>query len=459
MATKPTIMWFRQDLRLADNPALTAAAQSGAVLPIYILDDVNAGEWAMGGASRWWLHHSLAALDKSLHGKLALYRGDAREIIPALIAEAGAGGIMWNRSYEPWRTARDKQIKESVENAQSFKGTVLYEPWEIQKGDGTPYRVFTPFYKANLARGDIALPLPTPQIKCVPRPASSLSLDDLALLPTKPRWDKKMEQYWTPGEDGARERLLNFNDEAITHYKTGRDRPDQQNVSRLSPHLHYGEISPRQIWHIVGDRSEAFTRQLFWREFSLSLLFFNPTLPAQPLLPKFNTFAWHKDDTALSKWQRGQTGYPIIDAGMRELWETGTMHNRVRMVVASFLIKDLLIHWTEGEKWFWDTLCDADLANNAASWQWVAGCGADAAPYFRVFNPVTQGTKFDPEGDYVRRWVPELAKMPAKYIHAPWDAPDNVLSYAGVALGKTYPAPMIEHARARDRALALYKEL
>jgi deoxyribodipyrimidine photo-lyase len=268
-----------------------------------------------------------------------------------------------------------------------------------------------------------------------------------------------MEPYWTPGEDGALARLRDFTDESIRHYKTGRDRPDLPHVSRLSPHLHFGEISPRQVWFAAGDLSESFTRQLFWREFSISLLFYNPHLPEKPLQEKFANFAWRHDDDALSRWQRGQTGYPIVDAGMRELWETGTMHNRVRMIAASFLIKDLLIHWTAGEQWFWDTLCDADLANNSASWQWVAGSGADAAPYFRIFNPVTQGMKFDPQGDYVRRWVPELAAMPVKYIHAPWEAPDDVLSRAGVVPGRTYPAPMVDHAVARDRALALFKAL
>lgn len=459
MTATPVIMWFRQDLRLSDNPALAAAAKAGTIIPVYILDDVNAGAWAMGGASRWWLHHSLAALDEALGGTLAFYHGDARTILPALIAETGATGVYWNRCYEPWRIARDKAIKEDIEGAHSFKGCVLHEPWEVLKSDGTPYRVFTPFYKANLARAAFGAPLPAPDAVYAPRPRSSLSLAGLALLPAAPRWDKKMEPYWIPGEDGAQQRLHDFAEESLSSYKTGRDRPDRPHVSRLSPHLHFGEISPRQVWHHIGDRSEAFTRQLFWREFSISLLYYNPTLPTQPLAQKFTSFPWLRDDAALTAWQRGRTGFPLVDAGMRELWETGTMHNRVRMVVASFLIKDLLIHWTAGETWFWDTLCDADLANNSASWQWVAGCGADAAPYFRVFNPSGQGEKFDPEGDYVRRWVPELAKLPAKYIQTPWDAPDDVLRAAGVILGKTYPRPIVDHARARLRALALYKEL
>jgi deoxyribodipyrimidine photo-lyase len=461
MAKQPIILWFRQDLRLADNHALTAAAAEGPVIPVYILDDINAGEWAMGGASRWWLHHSLAALDKSLGGKLALYHGDPVKILPALVAETGAAGVYWNRCYEPWRMDRDKIIKSTLDNPHSFRGSVLHEPWNMLKDDGTPYRVFTPFYKANLARGGFPDVLPVPDLKCAPRPASSLTPDALKLLPHKPepRWDKKMEPYWTPGESGAAQRLKDFLKDGIQNYKSGRDRPDEPNVSRLSPHLHYGEISPAQIWHAAKDREEAFTRQLFWREFSISLLYHNNDLPRVPLQSKFKEFTWNNDPAALSAWQRGQTGYPIVDAGMRELWETGTMHNRVRMVVASFLIKHLLIHWTEGEKWFWDTLCDADLANNAVSWQWVAGCGADAAPYFRIFNPIMQGTKFDPDGAYVRQWVPELSKMPAKHIHAPWEAPPEILRYAGVTLGQTYPKPMVDHATARDRALELYKEL
>lgn len=458
MSTAPVIMWFRQDLRLADNPALHAAAATGApVIPVYILDDDNAGPWAMGAASRVWLHHSLAALDESLGGGLILKKGDARKILPEMVKKSGASGVYWNRCYEPWRITRDKEIKETLENPHSFKGTVLYEPWEIKKGDGTPYKVFTPFYKAGLAYGDIPAPLPAPQFKTGPAP--TLELDDLELLPRHPRWDVDMMLGWTPGENGAHEQLADFLDGSVGHYKTGRDFPAKPYVSRLSPHLHYGEISPRQIWHSAGPDAEAFTRQLFWREFSISLLYFNTDLPHNPLNKKFTEFPWLGTKDALHAWQRGQTGYPIVDAGMRELWATGTMHNRVRMVVASFLIKDLLIHWEEGEKWFWDTLFDADLANNSASWQWVAGCGADAAPYFRIFNPVTQGTKFDPEGVYVRQWVPELAKMPDKFLHAPWEAPDDVLKKAGVTLGQSYPRPMVDHSHARDRALAFYKEL
>jgi deoxyribodipyrimidine photo-lyase len=456
--TAPVIMWFRQDLRLADNPALHAAAATGApVIPLYILDDDNPGEWAMGAASRVWLHHSLAALDTALDGALILKKGDARKILPDIVAKSGATAVYWNRCYEPWRIRRDKALKEELDEAHSFKGTVLYEPWEALKNDGTPYRVFTPFYKACLARGDIPAPLPAPRFKTAPAP--TLELADLDLLPRRPRWDRDMMDGWTPGEDGAHERLADFLDGGVGHYKTGRDLPARPYVSRLSPHLHFGEISPRQVWHSAGPDAEPFTRQLFWREFSISLLYYNPTLPRDPLNEKFNAFPWVNDRQDLRLWQKGRTGYPIVDAGMRELWATGTMHNRVRMVVASFLIKDLLIHWQEGEKWFWDTLFDADLANNSASWQWVAGSGADAAPYFRIFNPVTQGTKFDADGDYIRRWVPALAKLPAKYIHAPWDAPDDVLKKAGVTLGQTYPHPMVDHARARERALLHYKEL
>lgn len=443
-------MWFRQDLRLSDNSALVAAARNGPLLPVYILDDGNPGPWAPGGASRAWLHHALQKLDQSLNGNLAFYRGDPRAILPRLMRETGAAEIHWNRCYEPWRVARDKQIKSALPNAHSHKAGLLHEPWEILKADGTPYRVFTPYYRAARISFNAAPPLSPPRRTYAQKPGDALKIDDLGLLPRAARWDKKILKNWSVGEKAAQEKLTAFLEQSLPHYAQGRDRPDRPHTSRLSPHLHYGELSPRQVLFAAGDSSEAFIRQIYWREFSQSLLYYNPQLPHAPLLEKFTRMEWRNDDNALARWQTGRTGYPIVDAGMRELWATGTMHNRVRMIAASFLVKDLLIDWRKGQEWFWDTLCDADLANNAASWQWVAGSGTDAAPYFRIFNPVTQGRKFDPQGDYIRQWVPEIAALPDQYIHAPWTAPQPPAAY---------PPPMIDHAQARIRALALYKEL
>jgi deoxyribodipyrimidine photo-lyase len=470
---QPIIVWFRQDLRLTDHPALDEAVKTGQpIIPLYILDDKNAGDWAMGAASRWWLHHSLHALNTSLAGHLVCLSGDALKILPDLIKKANASAVYWNRCYEPWRVNRDKAIKASLEEsgieARSFNGSLLYEPWAIKKDDGTPYRVFTPFFRRGcVAAGEPPQPLAAPKkINFAPTPENTKPVDALGLLPTTIRWDKKMAPYWAIGEKGAQQRLHDFLDDGLDNYKEGRNIPSQNNVSRLSPYLHFGEISPRTVWYAIRQRMMAdglekdgdhYLSELGWREFSYSLLYFNPTLPTEPLQSRFNAFPWVKDDKALHAWQRGQTGYPIVDAGMRELWETGYMHNRVRMIVGSFLVKDLMLHWAEGEKWFWDTLVDADLANNAASWQWIAGCGADAAPYFRIFNPVGQGEKFDPDGTYVRRFVPELAKLPDEVLHRPWEAEPLVLKSAGVTLGKTYPHPVVDHKIARDRALEAFK--
>lgn len=467
MGNNPTaIVWFRQDLRLSDNPALFRACEDGhSIVPVYILDDDNADSWAMGGASRWWLHHSLKSLNNDLSGKLMIRRGDAKSILPQLVRETGAEAVYWNRCYEPWRIERDKDIKADLKNqdidVNTYNGSLLFEPWTTLKSDDTPYRVFTPFYKNCLSKGDPAEPLlPPASISFTKTKGCDTTLDDLALLPDI-RWDKKMEEHWNIGEKGAHAVLERFFDEALHRYKEGRDRPDRNHTSRLSPHLHFGEISPRQIWYMTGDRSggEAFLRQLVWREFSYSLLYYFPTFPQKPYQDKFKAFPWYDDQDHLHRWQRGQTGYPIVDAGMRELWETGYMHNRVRMIAASFLIKHLMIPWQEGEKWFWDTLVDADLANNSVSWQWVAGSGVDASPYFRIFNPITQGQKFDPDGDYVRHWIPELKGLPTKYLHAPWEASDDTLKKADITLGKEYPAPIVNHKQARERALEAFKSL
>jgi len=476
MTDAPALVWFRNDLRLEDNPALFHARETGApVICLYILDEEM--EFAPGGASKWWLHHSLSALAADIEkagSRLILKRGSSPEILKEMIELTGASQVFWNRRYYASYVEADKQLKTDLKDqgiaVETFNGSLLREPWEVKTKTGGPYNVFTPFWKALRAMGPARKALP--QIRklngCKSHPKSD-KLDDWNLLPSKPNWATEFENDWTPGEKGARKKLRDFLSDAVNVYASGRDRPDREWTSRLSPHLAFGEISPLQIWNETqsaiagGDASEnaadKFLSEIAWREFSYSLLFHNKGLPSKPLRKEFANYPWRNDRKGLRAWQKGMTGYPIVDAGMRQLWRTGWMHNRVRMIVASFLIKDLLVPWQKGEAWFWDTLVDADLANNAASWQWVAGCGADASPWFRVFNPITQGEKFDPEGDYVRKFVPELKDLPAKYIHSPWQAPEEELQKAGVNLGKTYPFPILDHAEARRRALEGYDRI
>jgi deoxyribodipyrimidine photo-lyase len=460
--TAPTIVWFRRDLRLTDNPALTAAVdRGGPVVPLYILDDDSPGAWRPGGASRWWLHHSLAALAADLNRRgapLVLKRGRADTVVPALIAETGAAAVHWNRCYEPWATARDTTLTDTLAaqdcDVRTFNTGLLVEPWAIATKSGGPYRVFTPFWRAVMANLTVPAPAQSPaSIPGLDTAVPTDRLEDWTLLPTRPDWAGGLRATWTPGEASARDRLAAFLDNALDAYAVGRDRPDIDGTSRLSPHLHWGEIGPRQVWSAL-DGAEAAGRnvdkvrsELGWREFSHHLLHHFPDLPERNLRPAFDAFPWAPDDAALTAWQRGETGYPLIDAGMRQLWQTGWMHNRVRMVAASFLVKHLLQPWQVGARWFWDTLVDADLANNSASWQWVAGCGADAAPYFRIFNPVRQGEQYDPDGAYVRRWIPELAALPRRFVHTPWRAP---------APPTGYPAPIIDLQAGRNRALAAY---
>jgi deoxyribodipyrimidine photo-lyase len=478
----PVIVWFRNDLRAHDHPALVAAAQTGRpIIPIFILDE---DARALGGASRWWLHHSLKSLEKSLGGlgaTLLLHRGNSHEILQQLTLHTQATAIYYNKSADPSGVDQENLVAAWAHHqnisVHPCAPSLLIEPWAMTNKSGDPYRVFTPFWKAFLAQGRVAEPLPAPKSLRGFRPPAGVGepLESWDLLPTHPNWAQEFG-LWTPGEAGARERLQQFFTSGLADYHNHRNRPDLDGTSRLSPHLRWGEISPRQIWFSTQKYAasqglgydplkfgstgpEAFLRELGWREFSYNLLYHFPTLPSLPLQPAFARFPWRQDPEALQRWQHGLTGYPIVDAGMRQLWRIGWMHNRVRMIVGSFLVKDLQLPWTLGEDWFWDTLVDADPASNAASWQWVAGCGADAAPYFRVFNPVLQGQKFDPNGDYVRLWVPELARVPTMYLHAPWEAPASVLRQAGVELGTTYPHPIVDHAHARDVALALYASL
>jgi deoxyribodipyrimidine photo-lyase len=466
-----TIVWFRQDLRRDDNPALAAAASQGPVLPLYILDDVNTGKrWRMGAASRWWLHHSLKSLRADLGG-LTLLRGNPIEILPGLAKTVGATRVVWNRCYEPFAVARDTAVKSSLRaagiNAESYCGNLLFEPWEIANKDGGPFRVYTPFWRACLAR---FLPPPISALSKKPELVARDCelLEDLDLLPTKPNWAAGWEKLWQPGERGALARLQDFRERKLANYEALRDRPDAPGTSLLSPHLHFGEISVRSLWRALddADRSSSkrqsvqkFRSELGWREFSHHLLYHFPSLPEKNWRSRFDAYPWQDNPAALSAWQSGQTGYPIVDAGMRELWKTGWMHNRVRMIAASFLIKHLRIDWQRGENWFWETLLDADLANNAAGWQWVAGSGADAAPYFRIFNPVLQGKKFDPAGTYVRKWCPELARLPDRLIHTPVEAEKGELLAAGVELGRNYPMPIVDHHTARQAALDSYATL
>jgi deoxyribodipyrimidine photo-lyase len=476
MSDRPIILWFRRDLRLGDHPALDAAAASGApIVPVYVLDDDTPGAWRLGGASRWWLGGSLRALDAELRARgsrLVLRRGESGAVLPELARETDADTVHFTRGYEPFMSPLEARLQAALADAgvgcRRFGGHVLLEPEAVRNKSGEPFKVFTPFYKACQTREPPLRPLSAPKRLRAPNqwPASE-TLASWRLEPAEPNWAAEMGKAWMPGEAGAATRLHGFIADALADYGTNRNRPDLDGTSRLSPHLTFGEISPRQIWHAVSHAAEAdsaglpgataYIRELYWREFSWHLLFHRPDLPDAPFRPEFAALPWKKDAAALKAWQTGRTGYPIVDAGLRQLWAIGWMHNRVRMVVASFLTKHLLIPWQEGEAWFWDTLVDADLANNAASWQWVAGSGADAAPYFRVFNPTLQGQKFDAQGDYVRRWVPELANMPAQHIHAPWDAPADILRRAGVALGETYPRPIIAHDEGRRQALAAYE--
>lgn len=473
--SNPVIYWFRHDLRLHDLPGLNAAAATGQpVLPLFIVDDDTPGEWRPGGASRWWLHHSLVSLSaqlEALGATLHVYSGAPGNVLRDVVDQSGATAIFCSRAIEPWARRLEEdlhsQFKSLDVDVRRYPGALLFEPEDIQTKAGEPFKVFTPFWRACRAQPEPGEPRALPEdarfVALDDRPAD---IDTLGLLPQKPNWAAGWEDIWQPGSEGADAALARFLESGLGDYDESRNHPAREATSRLSPHIHFGEVSPRHLWHAVDAHSRSkpalapqrdkFLAELGWREFSHHLLYHFPTVTNAPFKREFEHFPWLGSEPDLRAWQFGLTGYPIVDAGMRELWQTGYMHNRVRMIVASFLTKHLLVSWQSGARWFWDTLVDADLANNSCSWQWVAGSGADAAPYFRIFNPTLQGRKFDAAGEYVRRWVPELAGLPDKYLHEPATAPADVLAQAGVELGRTYPEPMVDHREARESALAAY---
>lgn len=465
------LIWFRQDLRCEDNPALALACKKHKYLiPLYIKESEQG--LAVGAAQHWWLHHSLEALQRDLQQvglDLHFKSGNAHTILQELINEYCIDAVYWNRCYEPQQRARDQEIKTQLKEqgleVVSCNGSLLHEPWQVLNQSGEFFKVFTPYWRQCLKQIQVRSLLTVahwPQLKAI----ASETLDEWQLLPSKPDWAKQFAEHWQPGAAGAALKLSQFLDNTLSGYKQSRNEPGVYGTSRLSPHLHFGEISPQQVWFALQQAmhepdcdlasAETFLAELGWREFSYQLLYHVPQLAEQNFKTQFDHFPWQNDHSVLKLWQQGLTGYPIVDAGMRELWQSGYMHNRVRMIVASFLTKDLMIDWRLGAAWFWYTLLDADLANNSASWQWVAGSGADAAPYYRVFNPVLQGEKFDPLGDYVRRWLPELAGVPNQWLHHPWDAPKGSLP---ITLGVDYPLPIVDHASARARALSSYKQL
>jgi len=476
-----TLLWFRRDLRLEDNSALAGALAAGnAVVPVYVFDPAEEGDWPLGGASRWWLHHALVALEAALQARgsrLILAQGPAADLLPALARKVSAGTVRWNRRYEPAAQANEVKVSAALAAAgissESANSSLLFEPAAIQKRSGGPFQVFSPFWRTCLA---LEIPEPVTLRRGLWRPVAqwpaSRPLRDFALLPTK-GWDAGFQPVWEPGEAAAQRRLQSFVRGSIADYAENRNVPGIDGTSRLSPWLHFGELGPRQVWAAVrrpsrdsgvfpaGKGDQTYLNEIGWREFAYHLIHHFPATPRTPLHAEFARFAWAADpgNRQLKAWQRGQTGYPIVDAGMRQLWHTGWMHNRVRMIVASFLVKHLRLPWGRGAEWFWDMLVDADLANNTLNWQWSAGCGADAAPYFRIFAPVLQGKKFDPAGTYVRAWVPELQGLSAADIHAPWEADPASLKGAGVVLGTHYPRPIVDHAQARAAALAALRQL
>ena len=463
---KNAIVLFRRDLRTSHNPALYHAAEDHKILPLFILDDKD--DFQIGDASKLWLHHSLKSLDQSLDHNMQFFCGDTQSILNTLIKKHRIDAVYWNRCYEPAYIKQDTKIKAALQeqgiHVKSFNARLMKEPWELLKDDHTPYRVFTPFYKKNYLQNQPNFTLlENPQKIVYLAIEEKTPLNDLKLL-THHDWEEKIVSSWQIGEQAAQEKLLKFIDSKLDNYKKGRDYPAIQTTSILSPHLHFGEISPQQIWQEIDtleptDNTACFLSELVWREFAYYILYYFPTLPDENMNKKFNYFPWDENIAFQNAWKKGRTGIPIVDAGMRELWQTGTMHNRVRMIVASFLVKNLGQDWRCGKDWFDACLFDADLASNSFNWQWVAGCGLDAAPYFRIFNPILQGQKFDTTGDYTRHFVPELKYLPTEYLFTPWLAPKHILEKNKIVLGKTYPNPIVDLSKSRDAALNAYKSI
>ncbi|UTV79927.1 DNA photolyase family protein [Acidithiobacillus sp. YTS05] len=463
-----SIVLFRNDLRLDDHPAFAHAVARGPVLPVFLSDPRE----ERGAAYQWWQRQSLRTLETRLAAlslPLVCRRGNSLETVQEIVEHSGADAVLWNRRYAKEQRDDDARLKDVLRErgvqAESFAGDTLCEPWKLLR-DGAPYKVFSPFWKRFLRDISVDAPFTQPQqARAASRLPASEEPDSWGWEPKAPDWASRFLEHWQPGEDGASARLEGFIRDNLAEYAKGRDYPAAEKVSRLSPHLAHGEISPRRIWQRLQEVAAAqpelrkatdkFLAELGWREFSWHLLYHFPELPHTPLRAEFAQFSWAQDDDLLRAWQHGRTGYPIVDAGMRELWQTGYLHNRVRMIVGSFLVKDLLLPWQQGAAWFWDTLVDACPASNNASWQWVAGCGTDAAPYFRVFNPVLQAQKFDDDGHYQRRWLPELAALPNKLLPEPWSDPGQVQA-KGIKLGQDYPLPLVDHHQARERALAAF---
>lgn len=464
--TETSLVWLRNDLRVADNPALNAAISRGGKVAALYIHEQSASVRRTGEASRWWLHHSLNALARSLAElgiPIAVRTGSSYAVLTEMLAETQADAVFWNRRYAPGERAIDEEIKLALGErgiaVQSFGSNVLVEPWDIRTGRGRPYSVYGPFLKALKARA-VAAPCP------VTTGSAPIALEPTDSDYREPRWAKKLAPYWRIGEAAAEQVLSQFLEQKLPNYPSGRDIPGQSATSRLSPHLRFGEISPRRAWHAALAAAQIdpakqtfvdkFLAELAWRDFNYHQLFHRDDIASKSMTPKYERMRWRVTQDDLTAWQRGQTGIPLVDAGMREMWETGFMQNRVRMLTASFLAKNLLIDWRLGETWFWDCLIDADVANNPGNWQWIAGSGLDAAPFFRIFNPTTQGEKFDTDGSYVRRWVPELAGLPDNWLHRPAEAPQHVQIAAGVVIGDTYPAPMVDLQASRSRALEAF---
>lgn len=466
-STPINLVWFRQDLRLNDNPALFEAAKNSPILPIYILDDCAEKGFRLGASTKLWLHHSLESLNASLTDNLNLYQGSAHEVIEEILGRYTIKALFFNLCFEPWHKEQERAIKQVAENhgvpLQAFNSCYLWHPDTVTKEDGSFYKVYSPYKKRAFISPPANVRL-TPKKLDILKDEKASTLSSLNLIAHN-TWSKALINQWHVGESAALGKLKNFIKDGLDGYKVGRDFPEKGHVSQLSPHLHFGEIAPVHVWHAAASSSapqqdkDHFLSELAWREFSCYLMHHFPKLHKDNFNAKFDRFPWHHNENYLKAWQKGLTGYPIVDAGMRQLWRTGYMHNRVRMIVASFLIKNLGLHWHAGRDWFWDCLVDADLANNSASWQWVAGCGADAAPYFRIFNPILQGEKFDKEGTYTKKWVPELKNLPTKYLFKPWLTPEEVLEKADIELGTTYPQPLVDLAASREQALKYYGAL